>query len=122
MSDAVEELAHLKAMYERTILLKEGGRPVALLPAFSFTAAGHGETMDLLLVPFAHSGYTTRLLPFAHSGYTTRLFFERRIDGRGSNWTEHRVVDHNWWAPSWNNIPESTPWPEMLRAHLRAVV
>ena len=109
MSDSAEELAHLKAVHESTTLLREGGRPVALLRAFSFTAAGRGETMDLLLVPFAHSGYTTR------------LFFERQLDGRGSNWTEHRVVDHHWWAPSWNNIHASTPWPEMLLAHLRAV-
>ena len=59
MSDPAEEFAHLKAMHESAVLLKEGGKPVALLPAFGFTAAGRGETMDLLLVPFEHSGYTT---------------------------------------------------------------
>ena len=68
MSVPSEKLARLKAMHESAVLLKEGGKPVALLPAFSFTAAGRRETMDLLLVPFEHSGYTTR------------LFFERKID------------------------------------------
>ena len=109
MSNPVQAFARLKAVHESAVLLKEGGRPVALLRSFRFTAAGSGETMDLLLVPFKHSGYTTR------------LFFERKIDGCGSNWSPHRVVDRNWWAPSWNEVPASLPWPEMLHAHMRAV-
>lgn len=109
MSDPVEEFAHLKAMNENAVLLREGGKPVVLLPHFGFTGAGRGDAMDLLLVPFEHSGYTTR------------LFFERKIDGRGRNWNQHRVVDRNWWAPSWNNVPASASWPEILCAHLRAV-
>ena len=109
MSDPVEEFARLKVMHEPAVLLKEGGKPVALLPAFTFTAGGRVETMDLLLVPFSHSSYITR------------LFFERKIDARGSNWNRHRVVDRNWWAPSWNHVPSTMPWPAMLCAHLRAV-
>ena len=109
MSDPAEEFTGLKAIHERAVLLKEGGQPVVLLPAFRFRAAGHLDTMDLLLVPFEHSGYTTR------------LFFERKIDGRGSNWSQHRVVDRNWWVPSWNNVPASSPWPEILFAHLRTI-
>lgn len=109
MSDPEAEFARLKAMHETAALLKEGGRPVALLPAFTFTAAGRAETMDLLLVPFEHSGYITR------------LFFERRIEGRGNNWNPHRVVDRNWWSPSWNHVPATLQWPAMLCAHLRGV-
>ena len=109
MSGPREEFARLKAMHEPATLLREGGEPVALLPAFTFTAAGRAETMDLLLVPFSHSGYMTR------------LFFERKIDGRGNNWSSHRVLDRNWWAPSWNDVPATSPWPSMLCAHLRAV-
>ena len=56
--DPTEEFMHLKAMHESAVFLKEGGKPVALLPAFSFAAAGRSATMDLLLVPFEHSGYT----------------------------------------------------------------
>ena len=109
MSAPGESFPSIKAMHKSAVLLKEGGKPVALLPGFSFAAAGRRETMDLLLVPFEHSGYTTR------------LFFERQIAGRGRNWTQHRVVDRNWWAPSWNNVPAGSPWPEILCAHLRAV-
>lgn len=109
MSDPAKEFARLKAMHERAILLKEGGKPVALLPAFNFTAADRRETMDLLLVPFEHSGYTTR------------LFFERKIEDRGRNWTQHYVVDNKWWAPSWDKVLACSSWPEILCAHLRAV-
>jgi hypothetical protein len=109
VSDPAKEFENLKAMHSGSVLLKEGGQPVVLLPAFGFTAGNQSQRMDLLLVPFAHSGYVTR------------LFFERRIDGRGANWNQHRVVERNWWAPSWNNVPASMQWTKMLSAHLRAV-
>ena len=109
MNDPAETFGHLRAMHEPAVLLSEGSKSVALLPAFSFATAGGTETMDLLLVPFKHSGYITR------------LFFERKIDGSGSNWNVHRVVDRNWWAPSWNHVPATLPWFAMLCAHLRAV-
>ncbi|MFZ1923570.1 MAG: hypothetical protein WAU57_18260 [Xanthobacteraceae bacterium] len=109
MTDAAAEMEQIKPMHADALLLKEGGQPVAYLRAFGFTAAGKPERMDLLLVPFAHSGYVTR------------LFFERQIGGRGSNWKTHRVAERNWWAPSWNNVPASMPWTQMLLAHLRAV-
>lgn len=109
MSDTAQEFANLKAMHAGTVLLKEGGQPVALLQSFGFTAGGQAQRMDLLLVPFAHSGYITR------------LFFERQIAGRGANWKEHRVIERNWWAPSWNHVPVTMRWTQMLMAHLRAV-
>lgn len=109
MIDRLNQYEQIKALHGTATLLKEGGRPVVYLPGLSFSAAGRGETMDTLLVPFAHSGYDTR------------LFFERQIPERGSNWTQHRVVDRTWWAPSWNHVPERLPWTAMLGAHLRAV-
>lgn len=109
MSDAAKEFANLKAMHAAAVLLKEGGQPVALLPAFGFTTADQPCVMDLLLVPFAHSGYVTR------------LFFERVIQSRGANWKQHRLIERNWWAPSWNHVPASMRWTQMLSAHLRAV-
>lgn len=109
VTDAAANFAGLQVMHPAAVLLKEGGKPVVLLPAFGFTAAGQARRMDLLLVPFAHSGYITR------------LFFAEKIEGRGSNWNPHRVVERNWWAPSWNHVPESLRWTQMLSAHLRAV-
>jgi hypothetical protein len=107
--DAAKEFESLRSMHSAAVPLKEGGQPVVLLPGFGFTAGEQAYTMDLLLVPFAHSGYVTR------------LFFERVIDGRGANWKSHRVVERNWWAPSWNHVPASLRWTQMLLAHLRAV-
>lgn len=104
VTDAAKQFAGLKAMHRPA-----GGRPVALLPAFGFTAGGQPCRMDLLLVPFSHSGYITR------------LFFERRIAGRGNNWNQHRLIERNWWAPSWNHVPATMRWTQMLSAHLRAV-
>jgi hypothetical protein len=109
VSEADKQFTSLKVMHPGAVLLKEGGQPVPLLPDFGFIAGGQTHKMDLLLVPFAHSGYVTR------------LFFERKVEGRGANWNEHRVVERNWWAPSWNHVPASMPWTQMLSAHLRAV-
>jgi hypothetical protein len=109
VTDAAAEFAKLKALHDAAVLLREGGSPVALLPAFGFKAGGSDTRMDLLL------------MPFQHSGYVTRLFFERKIENRGQNWTEHRVIDRNWWAPSWKEVAANLPWTAMLCAHLRAV-
>jgi hypothetical protein len=109
VTDVATEFANLKAMHSAAVLLKEGGQPVPLLPAFGFTAGDQAYRMDLLLVPFAHSGYVTR------------LFFEHKIEGRAANWNQHRVVERNWWAPSWNHVPATLRWTQMLCAHLRAL-
>lgn len=109
MNDQPTQFASLKAMRNSAVLLSEGGQPVVLMPGFGFTAGGQAQTMDLLLVPFAHSGYITR------------LFFAKQIPGRGANWKDYRVVERNWWAPSWNHVPATLPWTKMLLAHLRAV-
>jgi hypothetical protein len=109
MSARHDGFAALQALHGDCVLLKEGGNPAVLLRKFSFRAADSDFEMDLLL----HPG--------PHSGYTTRLFFERQIAGRGTNWNRHRVVERDWWAPSWQNVQATLPWPAMLCAHLRAV-
>jgi hypothetical protein len=110
MSDATTEIKKVRAMHATARLLSERGQPVVLLPAFSFRGAGQDQVMDLLLVPWAHSG-----------GYPTRLFFERPIRDRGRNWTEQYAVDRKWWTPSWNGVPAAFSWREILAAHIRGV-
>jgi hypothetical protein len=99
----------IKKLHAESRLLREGGVPVVLLQGFAFCAAGADVKMDLLLHPAAHTGYTTR------------LFFDKQIQGRGANWNPHRVLDREWWAPSWQNVPATMAWPSMLCAHLKAV-
>ena len=109
MTEVPPGFSAMKTLCDGCRLLREGGNPIVLLPAFPFRSAGRDLQMDLLL----HPG--------AHSGYITRLFFERQVEGRGANWTKHRVVDREWWAPSWKDVPPTVPWPAMLAEHLRAV-
>lgn len=109
MSDPEAQLAQIQRLHGGALLLREGGKPVVLLPKLAFRVANRIETMDLLLVPWNHSGYVTR------------LFFERALPDRAQNWTTHRVVERAWWAPSYNNVPAELPWREMLCAHLRSV-
>ena len=108
MSDQ-EQFAALKAIYPDAVLVREGGVAAAYLPAASFRAGGVTTTMQLLL------------FPAFHTGYVTRLFFERKISGKGANWTQHSVVSRTWWAPSFKDVAPTLPWPAMLFAHLRAV-
>lgn len=111
MSEAEAKFTALKAVHPEATLHTEGGNPVVLLPNSKFLAGGKTQEMSLLLVPFSHSGYATR------------LFFERALQGFGQsqNWTEHTVLSRKWWAPSWKDVAPSLPWLSMLCAHLRAV-
>jgi hypothetical protein len=109
MTKAELQLASLRQICPGAKLLTEGGKPVVVLPDLQFQAAGTAAKMTLLLVPFEHSNYKTR------------LFFEKQIEGRGQNWNQHRVVDQQWWAPSWQGVSADLPWTEMLLAHLRCV-
>jgi hypothetical protein len=109
MTNVEFQLASLKQICSSAKLLTEGGKPVVLLPDLQFQAAGKTQKMTLLLVPFEHTNYKTR------------LFFERQIEGRGQNWKQQRVVDQQWWAPSWQGVPANLPWTEILLAHLRCV-
>jgi hypothetical protein len=109
-SDA-NNLASLQEIYPSASFQTEGGKAVALISDVRFSAGGKTEQMTLLLVPFHHTGYATR------------LFFERKLEGAGlsQNWTEHTVLGRKWWAPSWKDVSASQPWSGMLCAHLRAV-
>lgn len=109
MINVDDEYKKIKNLHESAKLVREGGNPVVLLPKFTFRSAGREIQMDLLLHPAAHSGYPTW------------LFFEWEVEGRGNNWTQHYVVDRDWWACSWGGIEADMNWTSMLCAHLRAV-
>jgi hypothetical protein len=111
VTDANAEFPAVQKMHSTAMLVSEAGKPAVVLPAFKFRAGGNVVEMTLLLVPFEHSGYATR------------LFFERKLEGAGqsTNWTEHTVVSRKWWAPSWKDVAPDLPWISMLGAHLRAV-
>lgn len=111
MSDANAKFAALKAIHPQALLHSEGGQPVVLLPDTKFKAGDTTQQMALLL------------MPFSHSGYVTRLFFEKALQGYGAsnNWGQHTVLSRTWWAPSWKDVSPTLSWDAMLCAHLRAV-
>ena len=64
--------------------------------------------MDLLLVPFDHSGYETRL-----------SLMEPAL--QSPKWTQYTVCGNPWWALSWRGVSPSLLWTQILSGHLRAV-
>lgn len=109
MTEKNEKFEQIKILHKSAKLVYEGGNTCVLLPQFTFRSAKQDIRMDLLLYPAAHSGYSTR------------LFFERKVEGHGANWTLHYVIDRQWWACSWRNVEANMDWTSMLCAHLRAV-
>lgn len=107
--DAATELDTLKSMCPGAAIWSEGGQAAAYLPSFRFQTGEGERTMDLLLVPFAHSGYSTRL-----------FFKEVPLQG-GVHWTQHTVCGQAWWTRSWNGVLATLPWLQILGAHLRSV-
>lgn len=115
MSREEQELARLRVLSPEASLIVDGGVRAVFLPAFKFLVGGISRTMDLLLYPGPHSSYDTR------------LFFREKIaltraDGSTPNWQEVVVAGSNWHAVSWSGVSAQLPWPEMLTAHLRALV
>jgi hypothetical protein len=109
MSDSAAEFAKIKMLHGDAVLHQEGGKPVVLLGKFSFLSGGQSHTMDVLLIPSAHSGYDSR------------LFFERKTASAKAGWTSCRVLERDWWAVSWKDVKPPLPWTSMLCEHLRAV-
>ena len=93
-------------------VMYEGGYTYVALPGLRFMAQGEAVEMTALLVP--------QQVP-ALGGYTTRLLLERSAGKPGVNWTTVQVLGRVWHTWSWNNIPSSWPWPEILAAHLKVL-
>ena len=100
-----EELARLKRINPKAEMWNVGG-PLVFLPRQTVRHAGQDTTVDALLAPRAHSGYSTR------------LFFDRPFPGRGQNWSVHQIGGRAWHAMSFNNVPDSLPWTSILATHL----
>jgi hypothetical protein len=108
--DEKSEFAKIIALHSDAILEHEGGKPVVLLPRFTFRAGGKNHTVDLLLHPLAQQGE-----------YHSRLYFKEKIEGTSANWQQQNALGSPWWVYSWKGVPSSMPWPNMLCEHLRAI-
>jgi hypothetical protein len=97
----------LRRICPRAELWDEGGQPLVYLPGLKVNHAGAVVAVDALLVPRTHTNYPTR------------LFLSRPFSNRGQNWTSHHLMGGTWHVMSWNGVPSSLPWDEILANHLR---
>ena len=52
-------------------------------------------------------------------GYATRLYLAREIDGKGSNWTAHRILDRQWFTWSFKEVSPQERLVVILANHFR---
>ncbi|MGY3577832.1 hypothetical protein [Bradyrhizobium sp. USDA 4504] len=103
---ADRQLAALRRINRGAELWDEGGQPLVYLPAMKVQHNGGTTTVDGLLCPRSHASYTTR------------LFLSEAFPNRGQNWTVHQIMGRAWHAMSYNYVPASLPWTEILAIHL----
>lgn len=61
------------------------------------------------------------LWPAPRDGYDSRLYFAQRVQSRvDRNWSEHRVLDRNWWAFSWRT-QSGLRLAQMVAIHVRGL-
>ncbi len=100
------QLAALRRINRGAELWDEGGQPLVYLPAMKVQHNGGTATVDGLLCPRSHGSYTTR------------LFLSRSFPDRGQNWTVHQIMGRAWHTMSYNYVPASLRWAEILAIHL----
>lgn len=100
------QLAALRRINRRAELWDEGGQPLVYLPSMQIQHNRGKVPVDGLLCPRSHGSYTTR------------LFLSQPFPNRGQNWTVHHIMGRAWHTMSYNNVPASLPWSEILAVHL----
>ncbi len=103
------QLQSLQAVCAGAAIKQEANYMFVFLPSLQVQVGDQTKTMDALLSVQAHSGYTTR------------LFLAEQIVERPVNWSQHQILGRNWWTWSWQNVPETLPWIQILLSHLRAL-
>jgi hypothetical protein len=104
-----ELLAELTAICDGAKEMAEGGYTLVYLPGLKIRTGDYAFSQDALLCLQARDGYPTR------------LFLSQQIQGRGNNWTTHRIVDRTWYTWSWNNVSSDLRPAQVLAEHLRAL-
>lgn len=99
-------LASLRRINRRAELWEDVSGPLVFLPAMRVIHNGETVVVDGLLSPRSHSNYTTR------------LFLSRPFSNRGQNWTVHQIMGREWHAMSFNGVPATLPWTDILANHL----
>lgn len=54
--------------------------------------------------------------------YSSRLFLDRQVPTTASyTWTTRVIAGETWWVVSFNGVPGTLPWTEILANHVRAL-
>jgi hypothetical protein len=109
------EVCTLTSVCQGAKLVTEGAQEFIFLPGLSVTVGDAVKTLDALLSPSAHSGYTTRL--FLAASIPERP----NIGAKPANWTTHAIMGCTWHTWSWNHVSADLPLLQMLLAHLAAL-
>ena len=111
--DEVAEIAALGALYPGAKGVQVNGRMFVYIPDMAILTTGGVMTVDVLLCPHQMD---------LGGGYLTRLYVSKQLpnSAKASNWTAHQLLGKQWWAVSWNGVPPTQPWPQILAAHLWA--
>ena len=89
--------------------LGEAGINYVFIPGLRVATGTTERTMDALLCPMQHGGYSTR------------LFLAEAVPERQRNWTTHQICNRAWHTWSWQNVPTTLTLLQILLAHLEAL-
>lgn len=109
MTNHDKELIGLRRLAPKGELWTDGGLIIAFLPDVNFFCNGGRVTCDLLL------------WPYERDGYQSRLFLSAQIVApQANNWNIFQIQGRQWHACSWQGVPNTLPWVEILANHLGA--
>lgn len=107
MTTTIEgELAELGLLCDAVTEFREGDKRYLLLKRVTLPAGCNPTATEALLCPQERDGYQTR------------LFLAQPVNGRGANWTVHRILDRNWHTWSWQGISANQRLAQILRGHI----
>lgn len=97
----------MQGIYPKMEVWQDGGLKLPYLPNFKLESRIGLLQFDALLHPYRHGGYDTRLFLSVQPALPL-------------NWSVHQLCGRTWHTWSWNGVPASLPWMQILANHLRA--
>lgn len=110
MTTPQDQLLAIQSLCAGAQLINERGGNCVFLPSLGLEVGPNGVNHDTVFVPYNLLGY----------GSSRLLFPSQLASGNGRNWTQHRLLGRNWWAPSFK-VPRQSSWLDEILAHIRGV-
>lgn len=105
----IDEVAELELICGKVSEYQAEGRRLLLLEKVPLPGDGSSSTREGLLCPEERDGYATR------------LFLSAPVNGKGTNWTRHRILDREWHSWSWKDVPANQRLSQILAGHLKGL-